>query len=188
MTIKACTFDVFGTCVDWRNTVEDLLHDEMMKKKTAHPHLDNISEIAQTWRNGYAAYNKSVAPGDIPPDRVEIIDVVHWRILDDIVIQYKLESIWTEAELDEINLVWHRLKPLPDLVEGILALKKKCIVATLSNGNMRLQIDQAKFSNLQWDVLISGELFKSAKPNPAVYLGACKLLGLKPDEVRNFPP
>lgn len=182
MTIKACTFDVFGTCVDWRGSVEKLLTKELTKKQLT-SHLPKVPEMAQTWRDGYSQYNEIVSRGEIAPEQVESIDIIHRRVLNQVMQQYHLESTFTEAELDEINLVWHKLEPWQDTVDGILALKKKCIVSTLSNGNIRLQVDQAKFGNLAWDVLISSELFKSAKPSPKVYLGACKLLNLKPEEV-----
>lgn len=188
MEIKACTFDIFGTCVDWRGSVEKVLLAEFEKKGLTEQ-SGKIPEIAQAWRDGYSKYNQRVASGAIASEDVQTIDFVHRQILSDMVKQYSLQSVWTEAELDDLNLVWHRLQPWPDTVEGIKALKQICIVSSLSNGNIRLQVDQAKFSNLQWDVLISSELFKSAKPNPKVYLGACKLLNLKPEQVGHpYPP
>lgn len=71
---------------------------------------------------------------------------------------------WNEDERRNLNLVWHRLKGWPDSVEGLRALKKDYIVGTLSNGNMRLLIDMAKYADLPWDVVFSGELFKTYKP------------------------
>lgn len=71
---------------------------------------------------------------------------------------------WNEEEKKELNLVWHRLKGWPDSVEGLQALKKDYIIGTLSNGNMKLLIDMAKYAGLPWDVVFSCELFKTFKP------------------------
>lgn len=62
-------------------------------------------------------------------------------------------------------------------------LKSKYIIGTLSNGNARLLIDMAKFASLPWDVIFSGDLLKSYKPNGKMYLGACEYLQLPPEKV-----
>jgi 2-haloacid dehalogenase len=40
----------------------------------------------------------------------------------------------------------------------------------------------AKHAGLPWDVNLSVELYRAYKPQPASYLGAVGLLGLRPDE------
>jgi FMN phosphatase YigB (HAD superfamily) len=42
---------------------------------------------------------------------------------------------------------------------------------------------QSRHANLTFDAIFSGDLLKSYKPNREMYLGACKLLDLKPEEV-----
>jgi 2-haloacid dehalogenase len=68
-------------------------------------------------------------------------------------------------------------------VAGLKRLKKKHIIATLSNGNVALLLDMAKHSKLPWDTIFSAELFHHYKPDPQAYLGACELLGLRPWQV-----
>ncbi len=41
----------------------------------------------------------------------------------------------------------------------------------------------AKFAGLPWDLVMSAELFEHYKPDPETYLGAAKLLCLKPEQV-----
>jgi 2-haloacid dehalogenase len=41
----------------------------------------------------------------------------------------------------------------------------------------------AKFASLPWDLVMSAELFEHYKPDPETYLGAAKLLCLKPEQV-----
>ena len=63
--------------------------------------------------------------------------------LDRILTDFKMAGL-TEAEKDELNRAWHRLRPWPDSVAGLTRLKKKFIIAPLSNGNISLMTDMAK--------------------------------------------
>ncbi|MDU6324381.1 HAD-IA family hydrolase, partial [Bradyrhizobium sp.] len=78
---------------------------------------------------------------------------------------------------------WHRLHPWADSVAGLTRLKRKYIIAPLSNGNVALLTNMAKFAGLPWDLVLSAELFQHYKPDPETYLGAARLLGLAPGEV-----
>jgi len=53
----------------------------------------------------------------------------------------------------------------------------------LSNGNVALLLNMAKNAGIPWDMICATELFRHYKPDPETYLGAAKLLGLRPDEV-----
>jgi len=56
-------------------------------------------------------------------------------------------------------------------------------LATLSNGNVALLLNMARHAGLPWDMIFSAELFGHYKPDPEAYLGACRLLGLPPEQV-----
>ncbi|KAJ6502821.1 HAD-like domain-containing protein [Mycena vitilis] len=174
--VKALVFDVFGTVVDWRGSVTQEL--EALGKKYE---IDgDWAEFAATWRHGYMENTRRIARGGAGSLNV---DAMHREILEDILAtpQWKSfrEKLTTEAR-SELNLVWHRLHGWPDSTPGLYALKKEAIIATLSNGNIRLLIDMAKFADLPWDTVFSSELFGSFKPDPKVYLGALKHLSLEP--------
>jgi 2-haloacid dehalogenase len=109
------------------------------------------------------------------------IDGLHRRILDGLLAERGLAP--PEAEVAELNLVWHRLAPWPDSVAGLQRLKTRYPVCTLSNGNLRLLLDMARHAGLPWDTLFSAELFGHYKPDPEVYLGAARLLDLAPEQV-----
>lgn len=175
MAIKAYLFDVFGTCVDWRSSVEKALTQEASNKGLDMSH-EMVSSMATAWREGYSAYNARAASNRSPEFKHEKIDVVHRRVLQQLIEDRGYSEVWSSADLDALNLIWHKLAPWSDTTEGLRQLKRKAIVGTLSNGNMRLLVDMAKHSDLDWDILLSSELFKSAKPNPSVYLGACSMV------------
>jgi 2-haloacid dehalogenase len=111
------------------------------------------------------------------------LDNIHLEILEKLLSSYGLQDELNKDQKIELNQIWHKLKPWEDTVEGIENLQKLAITATLSNGTVRLLADLARYGPLHFNVIFSGETFLSFKPNPAMYLGAARLLKLKPEEV-----
>jgi 2-haloalkanoic acid dehalogenase type II len=163
--------------VDWRRSVVDYIRT-LPQPPTPLDH----AEFAQKWREGYHKATSSFAASP-DPDNFQTIDDIHLSILRRLVKEYNLESVWDDSLLEEINLVWHRLYGWPDSTRGLNLLKTKYIIGTLSNGNVRLLVDMAKFAGLPWDVVFSGDLLKAYKPNGKMYLGACEFLNLPPEKV-----
>src|SRR4029077_70459 len=95
---------------------------------------------------------------------------------------FKIEGL-TEEEKVSWSHVWRRLKPWPDSVEGLTRLRKNYVIAPLSNGNIALMTNLAKFGGLPWDTILGAELAKHYKPDPEVYLSAPYYLDLKAEEV-----
>jgi len=89
----------------------------------------------------------------------------------------------SEAEIDALNLAWHRLDPWPDSVPGLTRLKRVFIIAPLSNGNIRLMLDMAKRAGLPWDAILGAELAQAYKPSPEAYLRTAEALMLEPEQV-----
>jgi 2-haloacid dehalogenase len=108
--------------------------------------------------------------------------VLHRESLDALVPSFGLEKL-DEAARDQLNRVWHRLRPWPDTVAGLTRLKRRFILGPLSNGNVALLTNMATHAGLPWDVNLSVELYRAYKPLPASYLGATGLLGLEPAQV-----
>ena len=63
------------------------------------------------------------------------------------------------------------------------ALETKFTITTLSNGNMGLLTNMAKRAGLPWDCVLSAEVFKAYKPDPATYLGVGRVFDVAPSEV-----
>ena len=121
----------------------------------------------------------SRSSGELPWTR---IDDLHRMILDDILQKFDIHGL-SPDEIDELNRVWHRLRPWPDAVAGLTRLKKRFIISPLSNGNISLMTDMAKHSGLPWDCILGAELVRHYKPDPVVYQSAADFLDLKRDEV-----
>ncbi len=174
-SVKALTFDVFGTVVDWRGSI---IREGEQLGKAKGIEIDWAS-FADKWRGGYGPSMARVRSGELPWMK---IDALHRMILDELLKEFEITSL-SEDEEDQWNKVWHRLTPWPDSVSGLGRLRKRFVIATLSNGNVALLTNMAKFGGLPWDCILSAELMKHYKPDPETYLGAADLLGLRPDEV-----
>ena len=173
--VKALTFDVFGTVVDWRGSI---IREGTQWGKAKGLQVD-WGKFADRWRAGYAPSMDKVRKGLLPWMN---LDQLHRLILDELLTEFNITGL-TEEEKKYWNHVWHRLSPWPDSVEGITRLKQKLIVSTLSNGNVSLLVDGAKFAGLPWDMVLSAELFHHYKPDLEDYVGAVDLLGCQPAEV-----
>jgi 2-haloacid dehalogenase len=173
--VKALVFDTFGTVVDWRASVTREV-EELAKRKGL---TVDAAKFADTWRAGYGPSMNRVRTGELPWTK---LDRLHRMILDKILIDAGMTGL-SEAETDDLNRVWHRLRPWPDAVAGLTRLKKKFIIAPLSNGNISLMTDLAKHSALPWDCILGAELVRHYKPDREVYQSAADILDLKPAEV-----
>ena len=173
--VKALAFDVFGTVVDWRGSV---IREGRESGQAKGIEVD-WAEFADRWRGGYGPAMARVRSGELPWMK---IDALHRMILDGLLEEFGITGL-TEEEKDNWNRVWHRLAPWPDSVAGLTRLRRRFIVATLSNGNVALLTNMAKRAGLPWDCVISAELMRRYKPDPETYLGAADLLGLRPGEV-----
>jgi len=103
-------------------------------------------------------------------------------ILEGIVAGFGLGGL-SEGERDSLNRAWHRLQPWPDAVPGLTRLRRKFIIAPLSNGNISLVTDMAKHAGLPWDCILGAELVRHYKPDPEVYRSAAEFLDVTPAEV-----
>ena len=87
------------------------------------------------------------------------------------------------SELEALNLAWRKLDPWPDSVSGLTRLKRRFIIAPLSNGNIRLMLDLAKRAGLPWDAILGAEIAQAYKPSADAYLRNAEALMLKPESV-----
>jgi 2-haloacid dehalogenase len=164
-------FDIFGTVVDW--------HGSITREVAAlYPRVD-ADAFALAWRAGYQPAMQRVRSGELG---WTLIDDLHRLILDDLLPRFGLTEL-TEAQKQHLNKVWHRLDPWPDTVAGLTRLKAKHTICSLSNGNIGLLANMAKRAGLPWDCVLSAEVFRAYKPDPATYLGVARVFDVSPGEV-----
>ncbi|HNW01875.1 MAG TPA: haloacid dehalogenase type II [Burkholderiaceae bacterium] len=164
-------FDVFGTVVDW--------HGGIAREVLALRPEVSGGKFAMAWRAGYQPAMRRVMSGELG---WTLIDDLHRLILDGILDQFGLSHL-TEAQKRHLNKAWHRLDPWPDVVAGLTRLKTRFTICTLSNGNIGLLTNMAKRGALPWDCILSAEVFRAYKPDPATYLGVARVFDLPASDV-----
>jgi 2-haloacid dehalogenase len=174
--VKALVFDVFGTVVDWRSS----LIADFTKWSEKRGVKADWTALVDAWRGVYSASMDEVRKH--PERGYVILDRLHRQSLEKLVAQFSISGL-NEAGLHYLTMGWHRLHAWPDSVSGLTRLKAKYIIGPLSNGNVALLTNMAKFAGLPWDLVLSAELFEHYKPDPETYLGAVRLLGLPPEQV-----
>ena len=173
--VDALVFDVFGTVVDWRTSVAD---EGRMLGKTKGITAD-WEAFADAWRGKYQPFMSKVRSGELPWTK---LDMLHRLGLDEVLTEFGITSL-TEDEKIDLNRAWHRLHPWSDSVPGLYRLKAKFILGTMSNGNIALMTNMAKFAGLPWDCILGAEVAKAYKPDPKTYLTGAELLDLPPERV-----
>lgn len=173
--VKALVYDVFGTCVDWRNGVA---RDAERILRPLGYKLDWLA-FADAWRALYQPGMEEVRSGRQPFVK---LDILHRRMLDQIRPKFGLEKL-DKKVADDLNLAWHRLDTWPDTVPGFVRLKRKFMLAPCSNANIALMVGIARRNNIPWDAILGSEIARDYKPKPAVYLMTAAALNLQPSEV-----
>jgi 2-haloacid dehalogenase len=108
------------------------------------------------------------------------LDDLHRDNLGVVLDEFGLAGL-NEPEIEHLNRAWHRLDPWPDAVDGLTRLKRRFILATLSNGNVALLVNMARRAGLPWDAILGAEVARAYKPMPEAYLCTADLLGLEPN-------
>jgi 2-haloacid dehalogenase len=178
MDVSAMAFDVFGTVVDWHSSIAAEVGEAVARSGL--PLAPGAAEeFATEWRRRYGPSMDRVRTGAIG---WTALDELHRASLDEVAARFGLEGLGP-AELDRLNLAWHRLRPWPDAVEGLGRLRRRHVLCTLSNGNVALLVDLARFGGLPFDCILSAELCRAYKPDPRTYRMVPELLRLRPDQV-----
>ena len=161
MNIEVVAFDVFGTLVDWHTSVAGALAEVGGRAGIE----ADWPAVANAWRELYHPTLNRVVQGGLP---FQPLDVLHRMMLDQVADQHGL-GVLTSADRDELVRAWHRLRPWPDTVPGLTALRERHYLSPLSNGGLGLLTRLARFAGLPFDCIVSAELARSYKPDPRVY-------------------
>jgi 2-haloacid dehalogenase len=173
--VRALTFDLFGTAVDWRSGVTA----EARRLGALAGVRADWEELADAWRALYVPSMNRVRQGELEWTN---FDRLHRMSLEQVLPDVGAEG-FDESMRDELTRAWERLPAWPDSAAGLSRLARRFTVATLSNGNRSQQAALIRFAGLPFARLLSAEDFRHYKPDPEVYLGAASALGLEPGEV-----
>ena len=173
--IKALLFDVFGTVVDWRQSVINQFNQFELKTQIK----GDWEKVTDLWRQNYQPSMEDVRSGKRPWVN---LDTLHKESLVKIIDEMQIQGV-KEDDLDQMTLYWHNLDQWSDVEDGLNKLRSNFTISTLSNGGTKLLTNLSHINNIKWDNIFSAENFKCYKPDPKTYLGASDILGHKPNEV-----
>ncbi len=174
LAVKALLFDVFGTLVDWRTCIAR----ESAAILAPLGYAADWFAFADAWRGEYQGAMEEVRSGRLPFCK---LDVLHRRNLDRILPRFGADALG-EEDRRRVNMAWHRLDAWPDVPPGLRRLKRRYLVAPLSNGNISLMVDLARRNDFPWDAILGAEVAGDYKPKPRVYRAAAEAFDLAPDE------
>ena len=173
--IKALLFDVFGTVVDWRQSVINQFNQFELKTQIK----GDWEKVTDLWRQNYQPSMEDVRSGKRPWVN---LDTLHKESLVKIIDEIQIQGV-KEDDLDQMTLYWHNLDQWSDVEDGLNKLRSNYTISTLSNGGTKLLTNLSHINNIKWNNIFSAENFKCYKPDPKTYLGASDILGHKPNEV-----
>ncbi|ABG03482.1 haloacid dehalogenase, type II [Rubrobacter xylanophilus DSM 9941] len=176
---KALLFDVFGTTVDWRGGIIRAGRELEQRRGSPAPEGVDWAALADAWRAEYRPSMERVMRGELPWTN---LDGLHRASLEGLLPRFGLAGLGAE-EREFLVGAWHRLDPWPDVLEGLRRLRRRYIVAPLSNGNVALLTNMARRAGLPWDLILSAEWVRRYKPDPATYLLLPRLFSFDPKQV-----
>lgn len=171
--VGALFFDVFGTLVDWRGGVAREAEARLAPRGFT---LDWLA-VADAWRDEYQPALEDVRSGATAFSK---LDALHRRNLERILPRFGVANL-PEDVLADLNLAWHRLDAWPDVPGGLARLRRRFLLAPVSNGNISLMVALARRNDLAWDAILGAEVAGDYKPKPRVYHAACEAFDLPPE-------
>jgi 2-haloacid dehalogenase len=175
--VDTLLFDVIGTVVDEGGTMRAEVAAALEQAGVAAP--GRAEALAAAWEE------RSWSLTDGAGDGSEWIstDEVNARALAAVLAESGLAGSGPDLPAEavrQLGLVGHRLRPWPDSAAALSALARRFTVVALSNGNLAMLASVNARGGLTWHAVLSAELVRKRKPDPAVYRFAIDRLALDP--------
>ncbi|KAK7912007.1 hypothetical protein PG985_014488 [Apiospora marii] len=202
---KAYLFDVFGTVVNWRYSLAKGLEaaarkvieegtssgvDAAVLERARVMTFSDWEWFAFQWYQRYIDSREVPEKGDDdnqPGEKTAAFvhqDELHRRNLAALLAEFRLEDLWTApAQTAQLVHLWHELDAWPDSAEAIARFAKLGPATALSDGSEALLASLDRRNGLGFDEVWGSDTWAAYKPDPSVYLGAVRRLGLEPGEV-----
>ena len=167
--MKALIFDVFGTLVDWRNSIAFQAERDLSPLGLQ----TDWHDFADAWRNEYQPAMERVRSGQRAFCK---LDVLHRDNLDTVLSRLGWNSV-DEATRTKLTLAWHTLDAWPEVNQALTRLRKKFLLAPCSNGHIALMVNLARHNSWHWDAITGAEIAHDYKPQAVVYQASAEALG-----------
>lgn len=172
---RAYLFDVQGTLLDFFSPVRAAVAEYLITRGITDV---DAAQFTRDWRENYFHRIRNVSPSLDP-----------WRPVQNeyrtgfphVCVRYGIPDP-DHAAAEAVSRSWQRLKPWPDVPAGMARIRSNAITAALSNTDMSTAIGLFKGCAIDMDAILTAELFGAFKPDPRVYRGALKYLGVHPED------
>jgi 2-haloacid dehalogenase len=170
--IKALTFDVGGTVLDWHRGLSRAFTDagSRLGLKADWPAITNE----------YRRRSLQAMVGRVNPSFNN--DDVHHTVLEAVLKEHGLEAI-TPEERAAIWRTWHQLDAWPDFAPALARLRERYAVVAFTILSTSLILDVSRHNRLTWDCIVSCEMIGIYKTRPEAYQTCAKWLGHQPGEL-----
>ena len=172
--IKGFLFDVYGTVCDWHKPMTEMIESYTSAKGIT----EDASEFARQWRGAYALETARRASSRQPFVPLATLTLKALKEL----AKVRLSKELTDSDAGSLNGVWRRLRPWPDTVAGLSALRLIAPCATCSNGSYVDMTPLAEHLGIVWDAVLGSEASGFYKPHPQTYLLSVEALAIEPSE------
>lgn len=174
--VRVVAVDIFGTTVDWRRGVAD----QVAALAAEHGRSLDAEAFADAWRSRYLPAVGRVNRGE---REWANLDTLHRESLDELLDEVGAADAFDDDARRRLVRAWHRLPAWDDAAPGLTRLRRRLVVAALSNGGFALLTNLVKAAGLPFDCILSAELARAYKPSPRAYLIAPRLLDVDPSQV-----
>jgi 2-haloacid dehalogenase len=171
--VDTVLFDVLGTVVDEAGSMRAELAAALGRADAGEQAGALAETMAEAWAGRFAELASAIVEG------------APWRSTDDLNAEALADVLrdgppLPEADVRHLALAGHRLGAWPDAREALRRLAGRFAIVALSNGNLSMLTDLFAGTGLTWHCVLSGELVRAYKPDPAVYQFALDRLALDP--------
>lgn len=176
MRYKAYLFDVQGTLFDFFTPVRAAVSRYLA---SAGEDPARAADLTRSWR---ANYFLRVSRLDQSPETWTRVHDQYAAGFRDVCADSAV-PVPSDAELEQLAASWGNLVPWPDTIAGVRRIRANAFTATLSNTDMQTMVRLFKRTGIDWDMVLTAEVFGAFKPDPVLYRRAVRYLGLTPSEV-----
>lgn len=172
--VTTLMFDFYGTIVDMQTGLTEAIEPFLRQKS----YTGKPESVVTWWRRTH--FENSMIDALLHRNHTS------YREIGRCALSYTLERAgipFTREETDALVAHIERLKPFPDAVEALTALRQRFRLVVLSNGDPDMLARGVPYSGVPVDRVMSVAEAGSFKPHVATYRRATELLETEPSNI-----
>lgn len=172
--LQVLTFDLYGTVVDMQTGLREAITPFLQ----ARGYSGNPNSLVTWWRRTH--FQNSMIDALIDRDHTPYREIGR-RALSYTMTRAGIAH--TQQEVMDLVGEIERLRPFPDVVDALEALKRRYRIAILSNGDPDMLENAKPYLGVEFDQVLSVADAGYFKPHFATYQTASKVLQVEPNDI-----